>query len=348
MKDVVIGNKTIGGKKPCILSLEIGATFVNVPNAKILIDAISSSNADAVKFQTIFPGETDRLIGKRNLEINYTTSSGTKTQSVYDALKSRELSLSSWTDLVNYTHSCGLLFITSPEFIESVDLISEMNVDAIKIAKGDINNSFLIEKVAKTKIPIILDGREKFEDVKNAISICEQNKNYNIVIMHCPSGYPAEYSGIHLNAISEIRSRCDYPVGFSDHSTGDSINYAAIGLGVNMIEKTLTMNKNTESIEHFMSLEINELKDFVYNIRNVENALGDSKILDNSRVDESVRRSFTVKADLKKGQKITPELLDFKRPGNAGISVSLGSKVLSKIAKQDISKDSFLQWDMLE
>ena len=138
MSEIKIGNKKIKNDSKCIISFEIGATFQNVDNAKKMIDVIASSNADAVKFQTIFPGETDRLMGKKDIEVNFTTSTGDKTGSVYDALKTRELSYESWTELVQYVHNQGLIFITSPEFLESVDLIEKMNVDAIKIAKGEM------------------------------------------------------------------------------------------------------------------------------------------------------------------------------------------------------------------
>ena len=206
----------------------------------------------------------------------------------------------------------------------------------------------MIEKIAKTGLPVILDGREKFEDIEKAIKICENNGNQKIVIMHCPSGYPAENAGIHLRAIPAIQEKYDYPVGFADHSPGDVMNYAAVALGINMLEKTITTDKKIEHVEHFMSLELEELGNFVKNVRNIEEAMGDSNIIKTSRVSEDARRSFVAKNQIKKGETIRPEVLDFKRPGNMGISVSKGFEILNKKAKVDISEGTVLQWDMLE
>jgi len=57
---------------------------------------------------------------------------------------------------------------------------------------------------------------------------------------------------------------------------------------------------------------------------------------------------WTLTIKNKKGEKITRNNLDFKRPGNAGISVAEGYAILGKIASKDIPIDTFLQWDMLE
>ena len=58
-----------------------------------------------------------------------------------------------------------LLFITAPYFPETIDFLSKLQVDAFKVSKGDINNVLLIDKMAKTGIPIILDAREKLDEV---------------------------------------------------------------------------------------------------------------------------------------------------------------------------------------
>ena len=193
-----------------------------------------------------------------------------------------------------------------------------------------------------------MDAREKLDDVNRAIKICEDSGNSQIIIMHCPSGYPAENAGVHLRAISHIRENYKYPVGFADHSPGGIMNYAAVALGASMLEKTITIDKTIEHVEHFMSLELDELKNFVKNIRAIEEAMGDPSILLQSRVEESARRSLVSKKEIKKGDTITLDLLDFWRPGDGGISCSEGFNVLNKIALRDIPKDTFLQWNMLE
>jgi len=348
LKEVRIGNKIIGDGHPCLISFETSATYSNKEEAMTMIKAASLAGADAIKFQTLFPGDAERILGKKDLEVEFTTPTGKKKELMYEAIKRRELSRDDWKELFQYSKELGLLFISSPYFLETVEFLSNIKIDAIKVSKGDVNNVFLIEKISKTKLPVILDGREKFEDVERAIKILEYNGNDKIIIMHCPSGYPTEHSGVHLRAIRTIKEKYDYPVGFADHSLGGIMNFAAIALGTNIIEKTITPNKTTELSEHFMSLEPNELKPFIENIRSVEQAMGNPDILKSSRISENVRRSLVTKNNIKKGQKITLENLDFQRPGNMGISCSEGYEVLNKKAITDIPKETFLKWDMLE
>ena len=201
--------------------------------------------------------------------------------------------------------------------------------------------------MAEKNLPIIIDGREKFQDVIRDVEICERKNNKKIMIMHCPSGYPAENSGVHLTALNKIKDKFPYPVGFADHSPGSIMNFAAVSLGAKILEVTITPNKNIEHVEHYMSLELDELQDFVKNIRIIEQAMGTPDILNESRVEESARRSLIAKNDIKVGQQITVDLLDFQRPGDAGISCAEGFEVINKIASCDIQKGTFLTWKML-
>ncbi|CUR50975.1 N-acetylneuraminate synthase [Nitrosotalea devaniterrae] len=348
MKTVKMRNKIIGPENPCFISFEPGATYANLEQAKMMTHATSLAKADGIKFQTLATGDADRLMGIKDIKINFGTANGKKEELVYDALKRRELPKESWRELVKYSHDLNLVFITTPEFPESIEFLVDAGVDALKISKGDINNVLLIEEAAKTNIPIILDGREKFHDVEVAMKICEKNGNDQIIIMHCPSGYPTENAGVHLRAINAIQEKCQYPVGFADHSPGDIMNFAAVAMGASMLEKTITTDKAIEHVEHFMSLELSELKRFVENIRAVEQAMGNPDILSTSRVEETARRSLVAIRDIKKGEKITKQDLDYKRPGNAGISVADGFKILDKRSMQDITAGTFLQWNMLD
>lgn len=348
MNQVRIGKKVIGVGNPCFISFEPSATYSNLEEAKSMIRASGEAKADAVKFQTFTPGDADRLMGVKDIKIDFGTASGKKQELVYEALKRRELPKEAWQELVRYSKENNLVFITTPEFPDSIEFLVDIGVDVLKISKGDINNVLLIEEAAKSKLPIILDGREKFDDVERAIKICESNDNHQIIIMHCPSGYPAENAGIHLRAINTIQQKCQYPVGFADHSPGGIMNYAAVALGASMLEKTITTDTKIEHVEHFMSLELSELKKFVENIRVVEQAMGNPDILSTSRVEETARRSLVAIRDIKKGDKITKQDLDYKRPGNAGISVADGFKILNKRSMLDITAGTFLQWDMLD
>lgn len=339
MKHARIGNKIVGDGYPCFISLEPGATHTGLESAKALARTAAEGGADAVKFQTI---DTDEVMSSEEIMIKYSTVSGKKAESVYDALKRRELTADEWRQLKAYCDDLGILFISTPSGPGTVDLLAEMNVAAIKVAKSDVNNRYLIKLIAEKGLPVIMDAREKFEDVEVGIRICEQAGINDIVIMHCPSGYPAEYAGIHLKAIPHIKNIFGYPVAYSDHSMGDSMNYAALGLGVNFIEKTITLDKTVDAVEHYMSLEPQEVRGFVENIRSIEQAFGNPRVIFNSRVNTLHRRSIMAAKPIKKGEVFSVESLSFKRPG-MHLSVEHYEEVVGSKATRDLEAGVFLE-----
>ena len=98
---VKIGNKFVGEGAPCFIALEPGATFSNLEEAKEMIKFASESGADAIKFQTFTPGEADRIMGKKDITVDFKTQSGKKQELVFDALKRRELTIDEWKELVD-------------------------------------------------------------------------------------------------------------------------------------------------------------------------------------------------------------------------------------------------------
>lgn len=345
MKNVQIGKKLVGEGEPCFIIFECGATFDTVETAKKLVDAVAEAGADAIKFQLL---DVDRLMGRRDLTINYTTAHGTRVGNLYDILKKRELTKDQWRELIQYCKIKNVLFLATACFPEEVDFLVEVGAAAIKINAGDVNHYYLIDYASQKNIPIILDGRAKYDELEQGVQICEKNGNRNIIIMHCPSGYPARNDGVNLATLAALKKIYQYPIGFSDHSREKLMNFAAIAYGADMVEKTLTLDKTTDFIEHLMSLEPREAKEFVQEIRAIEEAKGLSRVMFSKHVNEAGRRSIVAKREIRRGEAITINDIDFKRPGDAGISAADYQKVCLSKAKQDISKDTFLKWEWLE
>jgi len=290
----------------------------------------------------------DRLMGDKTLTITYTTAVGKKTGNLYEILTKRALKNEEWKELKDYCDELGITFFSTAGFPEDIDFLVEIGSAAIKINAGDVNHYHLIDYASRSGIPIILDGRAKYDELEKGVEICEKNGNTNIIIMHCPSGYPARNDGVNLTVLSSLKRIYKYPIGFSDHSRKKLMNYPALVLGADMLEKTLTLDKNTDFIEHLMSLEPSEAKEFVDDIRAIEVAVGSSRIMFSKKVNETARRSIVAKVDIKEGESITIKKLEFKRPGDAGISCAEYEIVCSKKAKTDIPKDEFITWNMLD
>jgi sialic acid synthase SpsE len=104
----------------------------------------------------------------------------------------------------------------------SVDFCCELGIPILKIASSDCNDWILIEKIAKTKKPVIVStGGSSLKDIDDLVTFFT-NRHIPLAINHCVSLYPSEDSEIELNQIDFLRAR--YPnhvIGFSTHEYRD-------------------------------------------------------------------------------------------------------------------------------
>ena len=147
---------------------------------------------------------------------------------------------------------------------------------------------------------------------------CLAAGNERIVIVHCPSGYPSEVESIHLRMIQTLRTMFPFPVAFSDHTPGWDMDVAALVLGASLVEKTITRDRTTPSVEHVFSLEGDELGRFIGALRDVEKALGQPRrVLSQEELERrnKVRRSLFSIRPMKAGEVVRFGDIDFRRPG---------------------------------
>ena len=105
------------------------------------------------------------------------------------------------------------------------------------------------------------------EDVKKAVEICENNKNYNISILQCTSLYPPNHRSNNLNVLKTFQKNFIYPVGLSDHNLDNVPAITSVGLGARIFEKHFTLSKKMDGPDHFYALEPNEFKLYIKEIK---------------------------------------------------------------------------------
>ena len=339
---ISIGRKTIGGYSPCYITLEAGPTINDFDSAKQLIDIAANTGADAIKFQLLNANE---LVADKKQQFKYEILINAEKQqtkkiseSLYDILKRRELTDDEWKELKKYCDKKNIEFFGTILSDHYLELIKELKTNTVKIASSDINHIPLIVKAAKTGMCIQLDtGNASYDEIAYAIKKIEEQGNDKIIIHHCPTGYPAEIESVQLAEIPKLKKLFNYPVAFSDHTPGWHMNIAAICLGANMIEKTITTDRTTPSVEHMFSLEEEEVRKFIEEIREVEKAIKDNERKLNPDIKKryATRRSMFSKSNIQKGTKITEEHIEYKRPG-FGLGPERLDDICFKVAKYDI------------
>ncbi|MEG6616506.1 N-acetylneuraminate synthase family protein [Peptococcaceae bacterium 1198_IL3148] len=355
---VTIGKRTIGRGNPVFIVLEAGPTHEGIESAKKLVDIAKDAGADAIKFQMM---DVDRLMADKEINFSYNIlldkTDETKVEkveeSLYKILKRRELSKAQWKELKLYCQKKEIEFFSTAMFPEEVDfLVDELEVSSIKLASADINYVQLIEHIAKKNVNIQVDtGSADIWEIERLITLVERHNNQNIIIHLCPTGYPAVLESIHLNMIPLLKQMFPkYGIAFSDHSPGWEIDIAAVALGVNLIEKTITLDRTTRSCEHMFSLERENAISFVKSIKKLEKALGQTRRVIPLEVKESrkiARRSAYLKKELEAGTAITLADIDFRRPG-FGIAPDEWLYAEGKTLNKTLKPGDLLRWEDLK
>jgi len=348
-KVVSFGNRRVGYGQPVFITFEAGPTHSGLASAKSLIALAAEAGADAVKFQILDP---DRLVADRSVMFSYDVlvdreSGATETISepLYELIKRRALSREQWKVLKAYSDSLGLAFFATVGFEDEIDFLVEIGCDSIKIASADLNHLPLLRQAARTGLCLQIDtGNATIGEVETAIDIIMAEGNENIIIHHCPSGYPARMDGVNLRVIQTLERMFRLPVAFSDHSPGWDMDIAAIALGANLVEKTITEDRATRSVEHIMSLEPYDMSAFVKMVRDLETALGSERriMTETERTKRlAVRRSAYAARKLAASEVLAETDIEFRRPGY-GLPPDRLNEIVGKRLRSEKKKGELL------
>ena len=212
------------------------------------------------------------------------------------------------------------------------------------MASPEIVDIPLIEKIAKTKKPIIIsNGLGNLKDLSLAVKTIKRFNN-NLTILKCTSTYPAPKNSLNLATMKDIEKKFSCNVGFSDHTQGiDSAVYSA-ALGAKILEKHVVLKKNSNTVDSFFSIDFKEFKKMVEIIRLNEKSYGkvSYQIHPSSKTNLHGRKSIFVYKNIKKGEKFTKENIRTIRPYN-GLHPKYYDFVLNKKSNKDLSPGSPLK-----
>jgi sialic acid synthase SpsE len=338
-------------KRSVCIVFEAGPTHDGLQTACKLVDVAVEAGADAIKFQTV---DAKRLVPDPSTMFTYnalvnkdTGESVEVTESLQEILQRRELSRDEWRELGRYCSDRGILFFSTATTASELELLAEIGADCVKIASGDITYHHFLRLAAQYSWTVQIDtGNATIAEVEEAVDVLERSGCRRIIINHCPSGYPARLESINLRIITTLKQMFPYPVAFSDHTPGATMDIAAVALGVDMIEKTITLDRLIRSPEHIMSLEPHEAAGFVQTIRDVETGLGTPRKIKTTQelsVPSVVRRSIVAGRALKAGNVVKQEDLEYARPGG-GISPDLDKLLIGRIVRRDIAQGERLDF----
>ena len=342
-----IGERWVGDGEPCFIVAEAGANHNrDLTMAKELLAVAAEAKDDAVKFQT-YSAET--LYSKKTPKFSYLE--GLTDKSTWDLIKEIELPREWQEELAEEAKKRGILFMSTPFDHRAVDELDALGVPAFKIASFEIVDLPLVRYAASKGKPMIIStGLADYEDIQDAFATSREVGNEQVVLLQCASLYPAPPERINLRAMETMRRAFGTLVGLSDHTLGIHISVAAPAVGACVIEKHYTLSRSLKGPDHPFAIEPAELRELVWQVREVEAALGDGRKLgpapDELEMHQKARRSLVAACAIPKGTRVERDMVTIKRPG-FGIKPKHLDLVVGRVAKQDIEEDTVLTWEMV-
>ena len=239
-------------------------------------------------------------------------------------------------------------FIVTAFDTDAVDFLDKLDIKVIKIASHSLTNTDLLEYLACSKKQSIMStGMAQLDEIDTAVAIFKKH-DAPLLLMHCVSAYPTPLNQCNLAMINKLSERYSLPVGYSGHEIGWLPTKVAVSLGAKAVERHYTLDKKMVGFDHKISLEPEELKEMVQEIRLIESILGDGK-KEVSATEQITRDKYHVSMVsskiIEKGKILTKDLITYKNPGT-GIPKKNENLILGKKANCNIQEDTLLSLDM--
>lgn len=278
--------------------------------AEELIAEAAEAGAGAVKFQTCVP---ERFVARSD-------------QVRIERMRRWSFTPDQWARLAEAARRNHVLFLSTPLDLVSADLLAPL-VAAFKIASSDNSFDPLLEKVATFGKPVIISsGLADLALLRHARGVVEPiwaaaGTAPGLVILHCVTSYPVPPEQANLAAIATLRAAFpDLVIGYSDHTLGIEASVLAAAMGVRIIEKHFTRDKNqSEFRDHALSADPADLRLLCQRLAEMRVLLGDGVKAAQScekELEVAVRRSIAAGRHLPAGHVLTWDDLMWVRPGS--------------------------------
>lgn len=332
---MIIGSHDTG-RQPMLIA-EIGNNHEgDAGRALELADAAVESGATAVKVQIIDPAhlvnvaQTERIAQLTRFRLPY---------EVFMRMAER-------------VRSRGRLFMASVFDCASLTA-AQRDLDAIKIASGDLDFDPLLEVAAASGRPIILStGMSTLDEILRAVEVIRARVGAaapladRLAVLHCVSRYPTALDQANLRAIPCLAAALPVTIGYSDHTLGIEAAVTAVALGARIVEKHFTLDKNLSSFrDHALSAEPREFARLADVMGSFEAMLGSGArdgALPDADTRAVARRSVVASRALPAGTRLTTEDLDYVRPAG-GIAPSQVATVVGRRLRRQLAHHELIQ-----
>lgn len=296
-----------------------------------MIDEAKKANASAIKIQSYKPDTITLNIKNKNFFISDKKSLW-KNNYLYDLYKKGATPWEWTSKIFNYAKKKEIICFSTPFDTTAVDMLESVDCPVYKISSFEMTDHILLEKVAKTKKPVIVStGMASINEIKESVNLLKKYGTKKITLLKCTSAYPAALSDLNLLTIKDMGKKFNCNIGYSDHSIGVSAAITAVTLGADVIEKHFTLSKNDGALDSKFSSDPKELALLVKSCREAKEAIGTVKYGPTTEEKKSIkkRRSLFFINDILKGKIISKNDIGSFRPA-LGLETKFYKKIIGK------------------
>lgn len=320
--------------------------------AKLIVDLVSRPVREEVFGMELKPMDAVKMT-KRDLSEELTESQMNRP---YDTPNSfgrtygehrafLELDDNAHLEVYRHAKSKGLDFIETLCSKGCLSLLRLFTPDYLKVASRDLTNLPLLEVMAETKIPLILStgmaGRKELDEALEVVT----RYHHQISILHCVSQYPTHPDNLNLRTLTYLKKHYgQYPIGFSDHTIGISAPVVAVGMGAEIIEKHVTIDRHMKGTDQIGSLGPDGVNRMIRDIRVAEHWMGREELYvapDVTSAKIKLERSIATLKTVNPGEIITEEMLHMLSPGD-GYKWSERNRLIGRRVKKAIPKNEII------
>lgn len=304
------------------------------------IDAVAKRGVNAIKFQTHIAEAESSIHEPFRVKFSY------EDETRFDYWQRMEFTEEQWVGIKEHCDAVGIEFLSSPFSLAAVELLERIGVKRYKIGSGEVSNHLMLERIAQTGKPILLSsGMSSFAEIDAALKVINEYSS-PVSVFQCTTSYPTQPENWGLNVISDLITRYDYPIGFSDHSGDIYACLFAAAHGARLFEFHVVFDKEMFGPDAKSSLDLNQLESLVNGLRQFELSLNHKINKDNNEHFADLKaifeKSLAVNKDLQAGHILSLADLEAKKPKGFGIDADQFNDLIGKELKRPLK-----QWDFL-
>ena len=265
-----------------------------------------------------------------------------------ESLQALELSAQAIGDLRSL---CGnrISFIAAPYDLEAFAEMQAVEPDAYQIDAPVLTHIPLLDAVASSGKPVLLvAGACTEDDMDLAIKALGRDR---VTLMHSVYAKGIEAGSTALWAIPHLAERFGLPMGYMGLERDTYTPVAAFAMGARTIEKYFTSDNHLPGPSHATSLDRDQLRQLVLNLRSMEPAIsGDSpRILLPIELesDEDCHPALVASSDLPAGVTLDESMLSV-RLATHGVGPRLLDQVVGRRLAYELPADTPISFAVME